>query len=63
MSSALVVDDGTAAVTDNYLKLSLDRPQVRNEWIEVRVTSDTRAVAIGNRAGVTESGVTANGAS
>jgi threonylcarbamoyladenosine tRNA methylthiotransferase MtaB len=60
---ALVVDDGTAAVTDNYLKLWLDRPQVRNEWIEVRVASDTRAVAIGNRAGVTESGVAANDAS
>jgi threonylcarbamoyladenosine tRNA methylthiotransferase MtaB len=34
---ALVVDDGTAAVTDNYLKLRLDRAQVRNEWIEVEV--------------------------
>jgi threonylcarbamoyladenosine tRNA methylthiotransferase MtaB len=60
---ALVVDDGTAAVTDNYLKLWLDRPQVRNEWIEVRVAGDTRAVATGTRAGVTESGLTANGAS
>ena len=34
---ALVVDDGTAAVTDNYLRLRLDRPRVRNEWIEVEV--------------------------
>jgi threonylcarbamoyladenosine tRNA methylthiotransferase MtaB len=34
---ALVVDDGTAAVTDNYLRLRLDRPGVRNEWIKVEV--------------------------
>jgi threonylcarbamoyladenosine tRNA methylthiotransferase MtaB len=34
---ALVVDDGTSAVTDNYLKLALDRPCVRNEWIQVLV--------------------------
>jgi threonylcarbamoyladenosine tRNA methylthiotransferase MtaB len=43
---ALVVDDGTAAVTDNYLKLRLDRPQVRNEWLEVVVTSETSARAV-----------------
>jgi threonylcarbamoyladenosine tRNA methylthiotransferase MtaB len=34
---ALVVDDGSAAVTDNYLRVRLDRPCVRNEWIEVEV--------------------------
>jgi threonylcarbamoyladenosine tRNA methylthiotransferase MtaB len=34
---ALVVDDGRAAVTDNYLKLRLDVPATRNEWIRVRV--------------------------
>jgi len=34
---ALVVDDGTAAVTDNYLRLRLDTPRRRNEWIEVEV--------------------------
>jgi len=34
---ALVVEDGSAAVTDNYLRLRLDRPCVRNEWIEVEV--------------------------
>jgi threonylcarbamoyladenosine tRNA methylthiotransferase MtaB len=34
---ALVVDDGSSAVTDNYLKLALDRPSVRNTWIEVLV--------------------------
>jgi len=37
---ALVVDDGTAAVTDNYLRLRLDRPCVRNEWIDVEVLPD-----------------------
>ena len=34
---ALVVDDGTSAVTDNYLKLELDRPCQRNSWVEVLV--------------------------
>ena len=38
---ALVVDDGSAAVTDNYLRLRLDRPCVRNEWIEVDVLDST----------------------
>jgi threonylcarbamoyladenosine tRNA methylthiotransferase MtaB len=36
---ALVVDDGTAAVTDNYLRLTLDEPRARNQWIEVEVVS------------------------
>jgi hypothetical protein len=36
---ALVVDDGTAAVTDNYLRLTLDVPQRRNEWREVEILS------------------------
>jgi threonylcarbamoyladenosine tRNA methylthiotransferase MtaB len=34
---ALVVDDGRAAVTDNYLRVSLDSPRQRNEWVEVAV--------------------------
>ena len=34
---ALVVDDGSSAVTDNYLKLALDRPRPRNEWVSVLV--------------------------
>jgi tRNA A37 methylthiotransferase MiaB len=34
---ALVVDDGSSAVTDNYLKLALDRPCTRNEWVKVLV--------------------------
>jgi threonylcarbamoyladenosine tRNA methylthiotransferase MtaB len=32
---ALVVDDGLSAVTDNYVKVRLDTPHVRNEWVEV----------------------------
>jgi threonylcarbamoyladenosine tRNA methylthiotransferase MtaB len=34
---ALVVDDGTSVVTDNYLKLTLDGPRTRNEWVDVLV--------------------------
>lgn len=34
---ALVVDDGSSVVTDNYLKLALDEPRARNEWVDVRV--------------------------
>jgi threonylcarbamoyladenosine tRNA methylthiotransferase MtaB len=32
---ALTVDDGSSAVTDNYLKVKLDRQQPRNEWVDV----------------------------
>jgi threonylcarbamoyladenosine tRNA methylthiotransferase MtaB len=39
---ALVVDDGTAVVTDNYLKLTLDEPRARNEWVQVRVEGPHR---------------------
>ena len=35
---ALVVDDGTAAVTDNYLRVSLEVPRQRNEWIDVAIS-------------------------
>lgn len=31
---ALVVDDGMSAMTDNYLKVRLDAPHVRNAWID-----------------------------
>jgi threonylcarbamoyladenosine tRNA methylthiotransferase MtaB len=34
---ALTVDDGRSAVTDNYIKVRLDREYARNEWIEVMV--------------------------
>jgi threonylcarbamoyladenosine tRNA methylthiotransferase MtaB len=32
---ALIVDDGWAAVTDNYQKVRLDEQHQRNEWIDV----------------------------
>lgn len=34
---ALTVDDGLAAVTDNYLKVRLAQPFPRNQWIDVRI--------------------------
>jgi len=34
---ALTVDDGSAAVTDNYLKVKLQSPHSRNEWVEVTI--------------------------
>jgi threonylcarbamoyladenosine tRNA methylthiotransferase MtaB len=34
---ALVVDDGTSVVTDNYLKLAIGTVRTRNEWVRVRV--------------------------
>jgi threonylcarbamoyladenosine tRNA methylthiotransferase MtaB len=34
---ALTVDDGRSAVTDNYVKVQLDRSYPRNEWINVRI--------------------------
>jgi threonylcarbamoyladenosine tRNA methylthiotransferase MtaB len=40
---ALTVDDGAAAVTDNYLRVHLDRRCGRNEWVTVRLTGDREA--------------------
>jgi threonylcarbamoyladenosine tRNA methylthiotransferase MtaB len=34
---ALTLDDGRSAVTDNYLKVPLDEPHARNQWVEVRL--------------------------
>jgi threonylcarbamoyladenosine tRNA methylthiotransferase MtaB len=34
---ALTVDDGRSAVTDNYVKLHLDRAYPRNEWIDATI--------------------------
>jgi threonylcarbamoyladenosine tRNA methylthiotransferase MtaB len=50
---ALVVDDGTAAVTDNYLKLRLNRACPRNRWIDVEVVSavEGRVVSSGSSSG------------
>ena len=35
---ALTVDDGSSAVTDNFIKVRLDQQHPRNEWIDVVVT-------------------------
>jgi threonylcarbamoyladenosine tRNA methylthiotransferase MtaB len=34
---ALTVDDGWSAVTDNYLKVKLDRRRARNEWVQATI--------------------------
>jgi threonylcarbamoyladenosine tRNA methylthiotransferase MtaB len=34
---ALTVDDGRSAVTDNYVKVQLDRAYPRNEWIDATI--------------------------
>ena len=39
----LSVDDGRSIVTNNYLKLRLNRRQRRNEWVRVRVERDQQA--------------------
>jgi threonylcarbamoyladenosine tRNA methylthiotransferase MtaB len=38
--SALTIDDGSLAVTDNYLKVRIGSGRARNEWIQVRVRLD-----------------------
>ena len=37
MRRALTVDDGRSAVTDNYVKVQLDRAYPRNEWITATI--------------------------
>jgi threonylcarbamoyladenosine tRNA methylthiotransferase MtaB len=37
---ALTLDDGTMAVTGNYVKVRIPAGQPRNEWIRVRMTSE-----------------------
>ena len=39
----LSVDDGRSIVTNNYLKLRLNRRQRQNEWVRVRVERDQQA--------------------
>jgi threonylcarbamoyladenosine tRNA methylthiotransferase MtaB len=40
---ALTLEDGSSAVTGNYLKLRIPPGRVRNEWVNVRVVDDGRA--------------------
>jgi len=42
---ALTIEDGTLAVTGNYLKVRIPRGHGRNEWIEVRVDDRDAGVA------------------
>jgi threonylcarbamoyladenosine tRNA methylthiotransferase MtaB len=39
MHRALTLDDGTRAVTANYLKVQIPPGRARNEWVRVRLTS------------------------
>jgi threonylcarbamoyladenosine tRNA methylthiotransferase MtaB len=39
----LTVDDGQSVVTGNYLKLRMDAPGARNQWVDVRVEDADRA--------------------
>ena len=36
----LTIEDGSLVVTDNYLKVRIPRGLARNEWVNVRLTSD-----------------------
>ena len=40
---ALTVDDGQSVVTGNYLKLRMDTPFGRNQWVDVRIADAERA--------------------
>ncbi len=42
---ALTVDDGAHVVSDNYLRMRIDRPLARNEWVQVRVEGVPGALA------------------
>jgi tRNA A37 methylthiotransferase MiaB len=37
---ALTLDDGSVAVTGNYLKLKIPNGRARNEWVDVRLLSE-----------------------
>jgi threonylcarbamoyladenosine tRNA methylthiotransferase MtaB len=37
---ALTLDDGTLAVTGNYLKVRIPPGRARNEWVRVRIVSE-----------------------
>jgi threonylcarbamoyladenosine tRNA methylthiotransferase MtaB len=42
---ALTIDDGSLAVTDNYLKVRIPPGRVRNEWVTVLVRNDASGLA------------------
>jgi len=39
---ALTLEDGSVAVTGNYLKVRIPHGRLRNEWVDVRIASDRR---------------------
>ena len=43
---ALTLDDGTAAVTDNYLKVKIPPGHARNERVHVRLVDAGEAVVV-----------------
>jgi threonylcarbamoyladenosine tRNA methylthiotransferase MtaB len=36
----LTIDDGSAVVTGNYLKVRIPPGRARNQWVDVRITSE-----------------------
>jgi threonylcarbamoyladenosine tRNA methylthiotransferase MtaB len=44
---ALTLEDGSVAVTGNYLKVRIPPGRVRNEWVDVRIASDRRGELLG----------------
>jgi threonylcarbamoyladenosine tRNA methylthiotransferase MtaB len=47
LQRALTIDDGSIAVTGNYLKISIPPGRRRNEWVEVRITSQHEGELLG----------------
>src|SRR5262245_51780863 len=43
----LTLDDGTVAVTGNYLKLRIPPGRTRNEWVNLRLTSEENGELLG----------------
>jgi tRNA A37 methylthiotransferase MiaB len=44
---ALTLDDGTLAVTGNYLKVRIPAGLARNEWVRLRLTSENDGELLG----------------
>ena len=44
---ALTLEDGSVAVTGNYLKVRIPHGRLRNEWVDVRIASDRRGELLG----------------
>jgi threonylcarbamoyladenosine tRNA methylthiotransferase MtaB len=44
---ALTLDDGTLAVTGNYLKVKVPVGHTRNEWIDLRIVSEQHGELLG----------------